>query len=228
MREKILELRKLGYSYKKIENELGCARSTISYHCNKNKSHGIVSLKINIDMINNIINDKNNLTIKEIARKYNISISSVKRHTSKKIINNDIVCLNCGENTKYGKDKKFCSAKCSSEHLHKLAYKRFIENNDSFCNGSYSAKNFKDFILKEQDNKCAVCNSKPMWMNKKLVFVLDHIDGDASNNKRYNLRLICPNCDSQTSTFKSKTKHSKRRDYVKENIIKKYGGNLAG
>jgi len=54
----------------------------------------------------------------------------------------------------------------------------------------------------------------------KLVFVLDHIDGDASNNKRENLRLICPNCDSQTDTFKSKNKFSTRRNYWKEKILK--------
>jgi hypothetical protein len=56
-------------------------------------------------------------------------------------------------------------------------------------------------------------------MNKKLTFVIDHIDGDASNNKRENIRMICPNCDSQTETFKSKNKNSKRRNYWKEKIL---------
>lgn len=33
MKDKILELRELGYSYGQIEKELGCSKSTISYHC---------------------------------------------------------------------------------------------------------------------------------------------------------------------------------------------------
>lgn len=50
---------------------------------------------------------------------------------------------------------------------------------------------------------------------------MDHIDGDAANNIRDNIRLICPNCDSQLDTFKSKNKYSTRRNYWKEHIIKK-------
>jgi len=36
--------------------------------------------------------------------------------------------------------------------------------------------------------------------------VLDHIDGDSGHNARSNLRLICPNCDSQLPTYKSRNK----------------------
>lgn len=49
-----------------------------------------------------------------------------------------------------------------------------------------------------------------MWNNKELKFILDHIDGNASNSCRENLRLICPNCDSQLDTYKSKNKNSAR------------------
>ena len=51
-------------------------------------------------------------------------------------------------------------------------------------------------------------------MSHKIInvqFVLDHIDGDASNNWKTNLRLICPNCDSQLDTYKSKNKNSARK-----------------
>ena len=59
-----------------------------------------------------------------------------------------------------------------------------------------------------------------MVYGKPLTFILDHIDGNAANNKRENLRMICPNCDSQLDTFKSKNKNSARRNYWKEKIIR--------
>jgi hypothetical protein len=35
---------------------------------------------------------------------------------------------------------------------------------------------------------------------------IDHKDGDPYNNHHSNLRLICPNCHSQTNTFKNRNK----------------------
>ena len=96
-----------------------------------------------------------------------------------------------------------------------------IRNNpEKYCKGNYTPKNNKKEFMKEQNNKCAICECEPIWNGKPLVFVLDHIDGDASNNRRDNLRMICPNCDSQLPTFKSKNKNSTRRNYWREHIIK--------
>jgi hypothetical protein len=75
---------------------------------------------------------------------------------------------------------------------------------------NYVPKSFKSDILKEQTNKCAICECEPYHNGQTLIFVLDHIDGDAGNNKRDNLRLVCPNCDSQLPTYKSKNKISSR------------------
>lgn len=48
--------------------------------------------------------------------------------------------------------------------------------------------------------------------------MLDHIDGDSTNNRRDNLRLVCPNCDSQLPTYKNrnhgKGRHARRVRYA--------------
>lgn len=68
----------------------------------------------------------------------------------------------------------------------------------------------RDYIAQEQDNKCAICGISNIWNEKILNFILDHIDGNAANSCRDNLRLICPNCDSQLDTYKSRNKNSAR------------------
>ena len=41
-------------------------------------------------------------------------------------------------------------------------------------------------------------------MDKPLLLILDHIDGNADNCKIDNLRLVCSNCDAQLSTYKGR------------------------
>jgi 5-methylcytosine-specific restriction endonuclease McrA len=56
-----------------------------------------------------------------------------------------------------------------------------------------------------KDNSCEVCGIKD-WNNTKLNMELDHIDGDRTNHNIDNLRMICPNCHSQTDTYRSKNR----------------------
>lgn len=53
---------------------------------------------------------------------------------------------------------------------------------------------------------CSICGNSGVWMDKSLSLQLDHIDGDFTNNMPMNLRILCPNCHTQTETWGSKNK----------------------
>jgi hypothetical protein len=173
---------------------------------------------------------KQNLSYREIGRQYGVSDTYIKKVANKLGISlrrrrsfpEGFVPFNKGKGKARfcnfcNKEldvfaKKYCSAKCQSTEKSQNVYKDFLENNDKYCRSNYSPKALKKFFLEEQNNSCAICSMKDEWNDKKLVFILDHIDGNAANNKRENLRLVCPNCDSQLDTYKSKNKNSARKE----------------
>jgi hypothetical protein len=55
-------------------------------------------------------------------------------------------------------------------------------------------------------NRCQRCGCDPIWQGDPLVLVLDHINGDRADHRLENLRLLCPNCNSQQPTFAGKNK----------------------
>lgn len=48
--------------------------------------------------------------------------------------------------------------------------------------------------------KCSICGMEPIWQGKPLVLILDHINGENTDDRLQNLRWVCPNCNMQLPT----------------------------
>jgi len=70
--------------------------------------------------------------------------------------------------------------------------------NSSYSNRTLLKKRLKALGIKWQCSECGVGDT---WFGKPLVLQLDHINGVHNDHRRENLRLLCPNCHSQTPTF---------------------------
>ncbi len=73
---------------------------------------------------------------------------------------------------------------------------------------SFQSFKLKNRLLKEGliENKCVDCGIGNQYNGKPLSLQLDHTNGDNTDNRLENLRLLCPNCHSQTDTYAGKNK----------------------
>lgn len=70
-------------------------------------------------------------------------------------------------------------------------------------------------VLRENliEYKCAICGLSD-WHDSPLSLNLDHIDGDRTHNTLDNLRWLCPNCDSQQTTFRARNKRKDKNKHL--------------
>jgi hypothetical protein len=49
--------------------------------------------------------------------------------------------------------------------------------------------------------QCDECGTGPVWRGSPITLEIDHINGDWSDDRAENLRLLCPNCHAVTTTW---------------------------
>lgn len=226
-KEKLIDLIDKSYSFKMLAKEFGCAVSTISYWLNKYNLKTNVTIRngkrcgkkfhaiwyIEIEKIQEALNTCGSYL--EICNLLNIDYTKCDIRALCRRIKKD--CIDA------------CQFKIKIKEQNKnrlrqppVGYKRNLED-ILIQNSTYlSTNNLKQKLLKNNKMKYECQNCKiSEWDGKKLVLQLDHINGVSNDHRFENLRLLCPNCHSQTETFAGKGFLIKHECFTCTNLIRK-------
>ena len=150
----------------------------------------------------------NSISWNSLVKKYFNHSGNVR--TIKSRVNKENIDFSHFTGKMWSKGKTIASSKIYTKHK---IDEILIENSTYSGSGQVLKKRLireKDFI-----DKCAICKLSSLWNNKPIVLQLDHINGSHTDNRIENLRIICPNCHSQTPTFCGKTKNCDKFDIPK-------------
>jgi hypothetical protein len=142
----------------------------------------------------------------------------VRRHGKPKVLIN---CLRCGkEREKRPQDRGvYCSIKCQALDSSDAIVSAWLRGDDPGWSGKtvQLKKCVRRYLLDTRGASCVNCGWDNLHPVDSLPLVtIDHIDGNAKNNKPENLRILCPNCHAMTSTFGNRNRNSARNRSLAE------------
>ena len=144
---------------------------------------------------------KNSTCIKEVL--FKLGYSTVGNSWGYNKVKERMTLLNLSSGDFKGKS----AIKATNETLE-------IPNEKLFTKNNHNRNIVRKRIIRDNliDYKCAICGISE-WNNKKLSLELDHINGINNDHRLENLRFLCPNCYSQTSTYGAKNKDLYVQDF---------------
>lgn len=118
-------------------------------------------------------------------------------------------CLHCDtENPwSYHTMNKYCNNSCQGLYQSREKIKEWVSGNRTWS-GQVPVW-ARRYLIESRGEGCEICGITE-WNGKHITLECDHIDGHHDNNSPENLRHLCPNCHSQTDTYKAKNKGNGR------------------
>lgn len=161
------------------------------------------------------------ITVANYKRHYDACIGTQKKEhlPLDKVKSIPSICSNCNREFsnvfRMSAHKGHCTGANNTSHLdgkREWNKGKFLLNKEQiFSNHLSNSKRYNQTVKKyflqfsKQKYQCLICGISE-WCNQKLVLELDHINGNNCDNRLENLRLLCPNCHSQTSNFRGRNK----------------------
>lgn len=127
-------------------------------------------------------------------------------------------CKICGKEISF--NRILCSNIQCSVQYKKIQRESKWENDGGFGD-MLNMRTPREYLISKRGRKCEICGTEK-WMDKDVPLLVDHINGDSSDNTFKNLRIICPNCDAQLPTYKAKNKGNGRRTILRREKNKEF------
>lgn len=108
-------------------------------------------------------------------------------------------CGNCGTPL-HTHQKFYCSLLCTSRAKQKEKLTLWLEVGKASGNRA-----IRGFLAELHGYQCSSCGISE-WNGKPITLEVEHISGDSEDSSKENVCLICPNCHSQTATYKGKNR----------------------
>lgn len=131
-----------------------------------------------------------------------------------KLKTKELFCLNC-KNPLKRYQTKYCNNTCASDHKSKLQIDQWLKGQACGHINSLSYQvltSVRKWVFDRAKHKCENCGcDKHNPYTSKSILQIEHIDGNASNDRPENLKVLCPTCHAMTKYFGNAGSHRSAR-----------------